>query len=342
MSARMRRAPLALLVSLGAGASAAVAADSVAILALVPSPPAAVDGIPEPPPGTPLPPPTPADRVTVEVSYTTTTASAEGVQVFPPIPSGAAAAGFVQVAPSSALPACLRLGAGSGRCAAAVALVCDADSPATTVVAELQANLVDASGATLAGDSIRPAEYTFRCAPAAAEPDLVVDVSGPATLTPGAPLGPGTQLEASNVGTGPAAGTVGTLDPPNGFMIDHVLSADTSVPPGFATYSPTWHEDVLLQGGRASNTTDLAAGASTVYPDENASIPSDTPPGDYYLCAQIDPANRVIESDETNNVDCGRVTVAAGSASEGAPARWIAAAVLVLLALFVLARRRRG
>jgi len=35
-----------------------------------------------------------------------------------------------------------------------------------------------------------------------------------------------------------------------------------------------------------------------------ALIPPDVRPGNYYFCAQIDPGNRILESDETNNVTC--------------------------------------
>ena len=105
--------------------------------------------------------------------------------------------------------------------------------------------------------------YTFTCPDVTGAPDLVVAVSGSGDADRRRQqLGPGTSLEASNIGGGPAAGTVGSIAPPNGFMIDLVLSTDMTVPPGFATYSATWQEDVLLMGGRTSNTTDLAAGAT--------------------------------------------------------------------------------
>jgi hypothetical protein len=229
---------------------------------------------------------------------------------------------------------------GSGRCAAAFIFLCDAASPPTSTTTGIRVNLVHGTATPVATDTTDTGSYTFTCPEVAGGPDLVVAVSGPTTLTPGVALGPGTSLDASNVGGGPAAGTVGSLDPPNGYMIDLVLSTDTTVPPGFATYSATWHEDVLLLGGRASNTTDLAAGAGAVYPHDSVSIPADTPAGDYYLCGQIDPADEIAETDETNNVSCVGVTVVAGSMLSGRLLLWIALAALGAVLVVWLVRRR--
>jgi hypothetical protein len=86
-------------------------------------------------------------------------------------------------------------------------------------------------------------------------------------------------------------------------MFDSVLSTDEVVPKDFATYSPNYFEDVLLRGGRGSNLTDLAPGESKIVLN-GAGIPSDTPAGNYFICAQIDPGAKVAESDEENNVSC--------------------------------------
>jgi len=43
-----------------------------------------------------------------------------------------------------------------------------------------------------------------------------------------------------------------------------------------------------------------------------AKLPADMPAGKYYLCARIDPANKVKESIENNNTHCKRIEVAAG------------------------------
>lgn len=162
------------------------------------------------------------------------------------------------------------------------------------------------------------AHFKVRCAGTGAnggqgpgKPDLTVKINGPSSAAPGEDIGNAVKLTARNAGAAAAPGTVGTLNPSDGFMIDVVLSKDASVPSGFATYSDNFHEDVLLKGGRVSRTDDLGAGASKNYP-VGATIPADTPPGKYRLCAQIDPANKVAESNEGNNVACDRITVKAG------------------------------
>jgi subtilase family serine protease len=91
-------------------------------------------------------------------------------------------------------------------------------------------------------------------------------------------------------------------------MIDIVLSTDTNVPPGFATFSPNFSEDVLLLGARTSNTIDLAPGASKVYAT-GAGIPADTPTGNYQICARIDSGSKVAESNEANNVMCRAIKI---------------------------------
>lgn len=143
-------------------------------------------------------------------------------------------------------------------------------------------------------------------------PDLVVRITGPATASPGQDIGPLIKVQARNNGTAAAPGTTGSLDPANGFMIDVVLSTDTNVPAGFAAFSANFSEDVLLQGGRISNTTDLAPAATQPYPNlqgGNGKIPTDTPAGAYHLCARIDAGNKVAESNEGNNVSCARIKI---------------------------------
>lgn len=140
-------------------------------------------------------------------------------------------------------------------------------------------------------------------------PDLIIEsLEVPPSATAGDDIGRQIKLVVKNIGAGLAPGT--RTHGANGYMVDLVLSRDTSVPAGFATYSATFREDVLLKGGRASNTEDLAPGAVQSYPI-GAGIPADTPPGDYYLCATVDPGNRVAESNERNNTICRPIKIAA-------------------------------
>jgi hypothetical protein len=153
-------------------------------------------------------------------------------------------------------------------------------------------------------------------APAArSKPDLVVRILGaPATARAGDDIGPALKIVAKNIGGSTAAGTSSAGD--NGYMIDLVLSGDTNVPEGFATFSSSFIDDALMAGGRVSNTQDLAATTSASYP-AGAGIPSDTPPGAYYLCARIDPANKIAESNEANNVECVKLKITSKAKSKG-------------------------
>jgi len=137
-------------------------------------------------------------------------------------------------------------------------------------------------------------------------PDLRVRLSAPRTATAGTDIGSQIHVVAYNSGSGTAAGTASAGN--NGYMIDVMLSSDTHTPAGWATYSANYHEDVLLQGGRISNTQDLAGGASKPYPT-GGGIPADTPTGNYYICAKIDSGNKIAESNEGNNVTCSRIRI---------------------------------
>ena len=141
-------------------------------------------------------------------------------------------------------------------------------------------------------------------------PDLMVAIKpATTTATAGTDIGSSLKVTAMNLPEPRGrralrAAAPGTMqDFKGGYMIDLVLSTDMHVPEGLATFSPNFVEDVLLQGGRISNTPDLAAGASKALP-AGAVIPADTPSGKYFLCARIDPGGTIAETDETNNVAC--------------------------------------
>ncbi|MDJ0736667.1 MAG: CARDB domain-containing protein [Nostocaceae cyanobacterium] len=144
------------------------------------------------------------------------------------------------------------------------------------------------------------------------KPDLVVQISGPSRARAGDNIGSSVRVEAKNTGRATAPGTRGRVNPDNGYMIDLVLSTDRRVPSGFANYSPNFSEDVLLRGGRISRTVDLAPGATRIYSSEIARsgrIPRDTPTGRYWICARIDPGEKVAESNERNNLDCTQIRI---------------------------------
>ena len=133
--------------------------------------------------------------------------------------------------------------------------------------------------------------------------------SGPKTAFAGEDISNRIKVYAINDGGAAAAGTTGTLSPANGFMIDLMLSKDNASPASFANYSPNYSDDVLLLGGRISNTVDLGAGNSGSYAT-GATIPADTPAGTYFLSLRIDPANKVAESNEDDNTFFMRIKIA--------------------------------
>lgn len=134
-------------------------------------------------------------------------------------------------------------------------------------------------------------------------PDLVVVIRAPRTANAGDEIGQDIKIRARNMGLAAAPGTAGRIGPGDGYMIDVVLSTDALMPEGFANHSANFVEDMLLRGGRISSTADLAPGAIRGYP-VGATIPADTPTGWYFLCARIDPGNKVAESNEHNNTAC--------------------------------------
>lgn len=139
-------------------------------------------------------------------------------------------------------------------------------------------------------------------------PDLVVLIVAPRSANAGDEIGQDIRIRARNRGLAAAPGTVGRIDPDDGYMVDVVLSTDALLPEGFANLSENFVEDMLLRGGRIGTTADLAPGVIRGYP-VGATIPADTPTGWYVLCARIDPGNKVAESNEHNNTACYRIAI---------------------------------
>lgn len=98
-------------------------------------------------------------------------------------------------------------------------------------------------------------------------------------------------LKVSNIGNAPA----------KNFFVDFILSTDKNAPMQFATYSATWHEDVLVKGGRMH--IDHLAGGGTKTLKLN--MPMFKPAGMpkiVYLGAVADSGKTVAESNEKNNM----------------------------------------
>ena len=151
-------------------------------------------------------------------------------------------------------------------------------------------------------------------------PDLVVTVTGPAQAVTGTEIS--VKVTVQNKGKGSAPGTAAGA---KGYMVDLILSSDSYVPLKPAVYpsyagatDADFLEDMLMRGGRISNTQTLAAGASAVY-TLPVLIPKRTPPGIYCLAAYVDSQAAVAESNETNNISCYRLLVAQAEAGIVAP-----------------------
>ncbi|MDX1500841.1 MAG: CARDB domain-containing protein [Thermoanaerobaculia bacterium] len=95
------------------------------------------------------------------------------------------------------------------------------------------------------------------------------------------------------------------------FHLDWALSSDTALPPGPLTGSSGYADDALLAGGRDQVDTPIAAGATATTGAVSSQVPSNTPPGEHYVCVLIDSFGHVDESDEANNVICAAVEVEA-------------------------------
>lgn len=145
-------------------------------------------------------------------------------------------------------------------------------------------------------------------ASAAPYPDLIVKVRGPAEAMPGEDIGERVTIGVKNRGQRNA---VGTEQSKNGYMIDLVLSRGRNLEVRPATYAEQFRDGVMLRGGRVSRTNTLGPDETARY-RVGAVIPRDTPPGTYCLGAIVDPFDRVQESNEENNVACGKIQIGGG------------------------------
>jgi hypothetical protein len=146
-------------------------------------------------------------------------------------------------------------------------------------------------------------------------PDLrVAQIIAPASAEAGQYIGPQLKTTIQNSGDAPAPGTLGTLNPPKGFQVDFVFSKDNTAPVKYAVLSSNFVEDMLMLGYRFSRTKDLAAKGVASYPQgtgfpDDARIPPDTKPGNYFVCVVVDPGKVVPESNENNNVMCKSIVI---------------------------------
>jgi hypothetical protein len=142
--------------------------------------------------------------------------------------------------------------------------------------------------------------------------DLTVRIGNcPQTVRPGQNLAGAFQVTAVN--TAPTSSV-------NDIFVDLVLRSDPNCPSpaSLAVYSPHYSNGVLLQGGRTN--ISLAPAETKPVTTLGGVIPTDTPPGTYFLCAVIDSGNKVREENENNHCACCRVQVEARPTADLPPA----------------------
>jgi hypothetical protein len=129
----------------------------------------------------------------------------------------------------------------------------------------------------------------------------------PASAKAGEDISKKIKLSIENRGSGSAPGTQSSRT--KGYTVYLVLSRDQSVPVNVAASAGKFKEDLLLKDGSAVKTQALEPGGQFRFPTAKIVIPNDTPAGNYYLCARIDPWNRVKETDEKNNLSCRSIRI---------------------------------
>ena len=138
-------------------------------------------------------------------------------------------------------------------------------------------------------------------------PDLLISIDASHKAKAGEKI-PHCKVVVTNVGKSTARGTSSAGS--NGYMVDLVLSSNNHIPVGFAGYSPNFSDDVLLKGGRISNTPDLAPNQSKTFSLNNVlTIPNDTMRGGYCLGGIVDSGKKITEQNENNNTTCRKLRV---------------------------------
>ena len=151
-----------------------------------------------------------------------------------------------------------------------------------------------------------------------AQVDLQVAITGPATATAGEDIA--LTVTVKNVGTVNAPGSI-DHDYWKSYYVDLILSADASIPmePGVQPVY-TGHtendfvEDMLIMGGRISNTFTIPPGGQHVY-TISVYLPRDMDPKKYYIGAVVDPFKAVKETNESNNIATYGVNILAAKPS---------------------------
>lgn len=145
------------------------------------------------------------------------------------------------------------------------------------------------------------------------QPDLKISVTADDSYRPGEDIAGSVSVEVENAGGGSARGT--DEADKEGYMVDLILSGDDSVPVTFATVPNPYkfQEDMLLRGGRISNTQTLEGGETASYDDAASGVIPSGAPSSVRLCAVVDPGTVISESNEDNNTACVQIAVKSAS-----------------------------
>jgi hypothetical protein len=158
---------------------------------------------------------------------------------------------------------------------------------------------------TVSGPALRP-EF-LESVPARA--NLKVQLSGtPLRLKEGPNPGSSFTVTVTNAGQATAGGT--RENSTRGYMVDLILSRDKILPQGWAVFSPNFFEDVLIRGGRASNTDNIPPGKSQTFVFRDIEIPRGAS-GRFCLGASVDPGRVIAEEREDDNSACLEINVVA-------------------------------
>ena len=138
------------------------------------------------------------------------------------------------------------------------------------------------------------------------KPDLIIEdiATSATTVSPGGTLG-WIKVRVKNIGTAKAIGTMESSS--TGYFVDVILSIDAAATVSLKTLPSPYDfvEDMLLRGGRISNTYSLNPGEVREYVLPDVLMPVHMPLAcqhkNVYIGAIADPKNTIAESNETNN-----------------------------------------
>ncbi len=124
-------------------------------------------------------------------------------------------------------------------------------------------------------------------------PDLTVSFKGPVKASPGDELQGDISLSIKNSGTASSGN----------FSVDIILFREDQAPVKLASYLKNFAEEIVIKNGKETLRRFEPGESFVLEWKDSLTIPENTPPGKYYLGAQLDSGDQVKESDEENNVE---------------------------------------